>query len=105
MSSGMENVPIFDETGYTYCKAHMQAYLESINPNVWTMTNEGYEISDVHVVELGKAKNILFEGITKDGFAHIHSKGHIRFGHVYVAFMTHEGSSDIKEEKYYAMRF
>jgi hypothetical protein len=35
----------------------MQAYFKSFDPDVWTVTDKGYEISDEHVVEFGKASS------------------------------------------------
>ena len=46
MPGGMGNAPIFDGTDYRYWRARMQAYLESIDNDVWTVTDKGFELFD-----------------------------------------------------------
>ena len=79
MPNGMGNAPVFDGTDYTYWKARMQAYLESVDPNAWVVTVDGFSgqgpQNEVLTKANAKAKNILFEGITKNVFSRINSSG------------------------------
>ena len=100
MPNGMGNAPVFDGTDYTYWKARMQAYLESVDPIAWSVTVDGYpgtEAPNAGLVKANaKAKNILFEGITKNVFSRINSSGtaHQIWNSICA---IHEGSKDVKD--------
>ena len=107
MPNGMGNAPVFDGTDYTYWKARMQAYLESVDPIAWSVTVDGYpgtEPPNAGLVKANaKAKNILFEGITKNVFSRINSSGtaHQIWNSICA---IHEGSKDVKEERFHILK-
>ena len=85
----------------------MQAYLESIDPDAWLVTDKGYPSEGVQNEKLvkanAKAKNILFEGITKDVFSRINSSGTAH--EIWESICAiHKGSLDVKEEKYHILK-
>lgn len=79
---GGSGPPPFDRTDYAYWKARMQAYLEALDPIAWEVTNSSISLRtpigtlDVNLAKANtKAKNVLFEAITKEVFARVKSAG------------------------------
>ncbi|KAK2630891.1 hypothetical protein QOZ80_UnG0721400 [Eleusine coracana subsp. coracana] len=75
MPGPMRSVPIFNGVDYAYWKARIEAYLQSLDPEIWTVTHESDV--DVNLLEpdyikcIAKAKNALFACISKDVFGQL----------------------------------
>src|SRR3712207_2137591 len=95
--------PPFDGTDYAYWKARMQAYLEALDPLAWEVVSTGVSLRtpigtlDVNLAKANaKAKNALFEAITKEVFARVKSAGTAHEVWTQIQ-QIHEGSKDVKE--------
>ena len=94
---------MFNGKDNRYWKACMQAYLESLDPKIWMVTQESD--ADVNLLEPdyikcnAKAKNALFACISKDVFARLDASSTTHGIWTEIQGL-HEGTSDVKEERY-----
>ncbi|GJN25083.1 hypothetical protein PR202_gb12869 [Eleusine coracana subsp. coracana] len=101
------SVPIFNGEDYAYWKARMQAYLQSLDPEIWSVTHESN--ANVNLLEPdyikcnAKAKNALFACISKDVFAQLDASTTTHGIRTEIQGL-YEATSDVKEERYYMLK-
>ena len=76
MAGGTGGPPKLDERHYAYWKARMAGYLEALNTIAWEVTENAVvgEWSEDQLKWNARAKNTLFDAISEDIFARVHSK-------------------------------
>ena len=76
MAPGSSGPPKLDGRNYSYWKARMAGYLEAINPLAWEVTNKAVAgvMYEDHTKWNARAKNALFDAISEEIFARVHSK-------------------------------
>ena len=78
MAGGSGGPPKIDWRNYVYWKARMAGYLEAINPIAWAVPEKpivGPWNKD-QVKYGARAKNALFDALSEEIFARVHSKDH-----------------------------
>ena len=100
MAPGSSGPSKLDGRNYSYLKAHMADYLEALNPLEWEVTDKAMGVMDEDQTKWNaRAKNTLFDAISEDIFACVHSKKNAR--EVWKELETiHVGSKKLREEKY-----
>ena len=104
MAPGSSGPSKLDGRNYSYLKAHMADYLEALNPLEWEVTDKAMGVMDEdQTKQNARAKNALFDAISEDIFARVHSK---KTAHeVWKEFETiHVGSKKLREEKYQVLK-
>lgn len=88
-------------------KARMQPYLESIDPQVWYVTNKEVPLEEqrtpAFITHNAKAKNAIFSFISHDVFACLDSSA-TAYSIWSQIQNIHEGPHDVKEERYYVLK-
>ena len=76
MASESSGPPKLDGRNYSYWKAHMMGYLEALHVICWEVTEKPIvgNWSEDQVKYHARAKNVLFDGLSEDIFARVHSK-------------------------------
>ena len=76
MVPGSSGPPKLDGRNYGYWKAHMASYFESLNPLAWEVTDKAIAgvMDDDQTKYNARAKNALFNAISEEIFARVHSK-------------------------------
>ena len=75
MAPGSSGPPKFDGRNYSYWKARMAGYLEALNPLAWEVTDKAMSVMDEDQTKWNaRAKNAMFDAISQDIFARVHSK-------------------------------
>jgi hypothetical protein len=96
---------LFDGRNFSYWKSQMGAYLDALCPDVWNATKTGYTgaLTPEQQKWNAKARNAIIEGISEDIFARIDN---IDLAHdMWLQLIQlHEGSSKVREQKYYLLR-
>jgi hypothetical protein len=97
--------PLFNGRNFSYWKSRMGAYLDALDPDVWNATKTGYTgaLTPKQQKWNVKARNAIIEGISEDGFARIDNidLAHDMWNQL---IQLHEGSSKVREQKYYLLR-
>ena len=99
MAPGSSGPPKLDGRTYSYWKARMAGYLEALNPLAWEVTDKAIGVMDEdHTKWNARAKNALFDALSEEIFARVHSK---KTAHeVWEELETiHVGSKKLREEK------
>jgi hypothetical protein len=102
-------VPHFDGTNYPYWSVRMASYLEAVGLDVWRVTREGTnppakpdrltkaDEKEIHFNAI--ARNALLESLSMEVFNRVYSLSSAQ--EIWQALKDlHDGTSDIKEEKY-----
>jgi len=101
MAPGSSGPPKLDGRNYSYWKAHMAGYLEALNTIAWEVTENAVvgEWSEDQLKWNARAKNTLFDAISEEIFARVHSK---KTAHdIWEELETiHVGSKKLRVEKY-----
>jgi hypothetical protein len=83
----------------------MNAYLDALSPDVWNAAKTGYTgaLTPEQQKWNAKARNVIIEGISEDIFTRIDN---IDLTHDmwFQLIQLHEGSSKVREQKYYLVR-
>jgi len=76
MAPGSSGLSKLDGRNYGYWKARMASYLESLNPLAWEVTDKAVAgvMNDDQTKYNARAKNALFDAISEEIFARVHSK-------------------------------
>ena len=76
MAGGSGCPPKLDGRNYTYWKARTAGYLEAINPIAWAVTKKLIvgPWNEDQVKYGARAKNALFDALSEEIFARVHSK-------------------------------
>ena len=76
MAGGSGGPPKLDGRNYAYWKARMAGYLEAINPIAWAVTEKPIvgPWNEDQVKYGARAKNALFDALSEEIFARVHSK-------------------------------
>ena len=94
------SVPLFDGNNFSYWKSRMQAYMESISPELWEAASVGYAMP--YTLEQskwdGKARNAIFESLDREIYGRVKSKGKA-FQFWATLIEIHEGSTRVREQK------
>ena len=105
MAPGSSGPPKLDGRNYSYWKAHMTGYLEALHVICWEVTEKPIvgDWSEDQVKYYARAKNALFDALSEDIFARVHSK---KMAHeVWKELETiHVGSTKLREEKYQVLK-
>ena len=105
MAPGSSGPPKLDGRNYSYWKARMTGYLEALHVICWEVTEKPIvgDWSEDQVKYHARAKNALFDALSYDIFARVHSK---KTAHeVWKEFETiHVGSTKLREEKYQLLK-
>ena len=104
MTLGSSGPPKLDGRNYSYWKARMAGYLEALNPLTWKVTDKAIGVMDEdHTKWNARAKNALFDALSEEIFARVHSK---KTAHeVWEELETiHVGSKKLREEKYQVLK-
>ena len=83
----------------------MAGYLEALNPLAWEVTDKAVPsvMDEDHTKWNARAKNALFDAISEEIFARVHSKKNTH--EVWEEFETiHVGSKKLCEEKYQVLK-
>ena len=93
------SVPIFDGNDIFYWKTRMQAYMESISPEVWEAASMGYRTPYTLEQAMwdGKARNAIFESLDRDIYRRVKSKGK-SFKIWTTLIEIHEGSTRVRNK-------
>ena len=99
------SVPIFDGNDFSYWKTRMQAYMESISPEVWETASVGYRLP--YTLEQTKwdrkACNAIFESLDREIYRRVKSKS--KAYQIWATLVEiHEGSTRVREQKYHLLR-
>ena len=105
MAPGSSGPPKLDGRNYSYWKARMAGYLEPLNPLAWEVTDKAVPsvMDEDHTKWNARAKNALFDAISEEIFARVHSKNTAH--EVWEELETiHVGSKKLREEKYQVLK-
>ena len=105
MAGGSGGPPKLDGRNYAYWKARMAGYLEAINPIAWAVTEKPIvgPWNEDQVKYGARAKNALFDALSEEIFARVHSK---KTSHeIWEALEAiYVGSKKLREEKYQVLK-
>ena len=105
MAPGSSGPPKLDGRNYSYWKARMTAYLEALHVICWEVTEKPIvgDWSENQVKYHARSMNALFDALSEDIFARVHSK---KTAHeVWKELETiHFGSTKLREEKYQVLK-
>ena len=105
MAGGSDGPPKLDGRNYVYWKARMAGYLEAINPIAWAVTEKPIvgPWNEDQVKYGARAKNALFDALSEEIFARVHSK---KTSHeIWEALEAiYVDSKKLREEKYQVLK-
>lgn len=99
------SVPYFEGKNFSYWKARMRAYLESIAPEVWDATEHGFvgPHTNDQIKWNARARNAIFESISQEVFARVSSK--LNACDIWAELVEiHEGTASVREQKYHVLK-
>ena len=104
MAPGSSVPPKLDGRNYSYWKDRMEGYLKALNPLAWEVTDKAMDVMDEDQTKWNaRAKNAMFDAISQDIFARVHSKKTTH--EVWKELETiHVGSKKLREEKYQVLK-
>jgi len=76
MAPGSSGPPNLDERNYSYWKVRMVGYLEALHTIYWEITGKSIvgNWSEDQIKYHARAKNVLFDVLSEEIFACVHSK-------------------------------
>ena len=105
MAGGSGGPPKLDGRNYAYSKARMVGYLEAINPIAWAVTEKPIvgPWNENQVKYGARAKNALFDALSEEIFARVHSKktSHEIWEALEAIYVV---SKKLREEKYQVLK-
>ncbi|WVZ98807.1 hypothetical protein U9M48_044188 [Paspalum notatum var. saurae] len=105
MSKMGGSVPYFEGNNFSYWKARIRAYLESIAPEVWEATEHGFVAPHTNdqIKWNARARNAIFESISQEVFARVSSK--LNACDIWAELVEiHEGTTKVREQKYHVLK-
>ena len=101
MAPGSSGPPKLDGRNYSYWKARVAGYREALHTIYWEVTEKPIvgNWSEDQIIYHARTKNALFDALSKEIFAHVHSKK--TANEIWKELeIIHVGSTKLRKEKY-----